>query len=102
MNDNNNESVEKQSQTDMRFLTYEEAARILKVQRATVRSWVYRGEIHRTVKMGKKSLIPLSEIERFVRERTKIKEDSPPGKVEEKKEEPPQATPPVVMEPPQI
>ena len=58
----------------LQFFTYEEAARILKVQRATVRSWVYRGAIRSTIKMGKKSLIPKSELQRFVAERTRIKE----------------------------
>ncbi len=67
------EEVEKMP-NGLQFFTYEEAARILKVQRATVRSWVYRGAIRSTVKMGKKSLIPKSELQRFVAERTRIRD----------------------------
>jgi excisionase family DNA binding protein len=52
------------------FFTYDEVARILKVKRATIRSWVYLGEIKRTVKMGKKTLIPKEELQRFIAERT--------------------------------
>lgn len=58
----------------LQFLTYEEVAIILKVKRATVRSWVYRGLLRSNVKMGKKSLIPISEVRRFVAERTQTRD----------------------------
>lgn len=56
----------------LQFFTYEEVARIMRVQRATVRSWVYRGIIRSNVKMGKKSLVPKSELQRLVAERTML------------------------------
>lgn len=57
---------------DLAYFTYEEVARILKVKRGTVRLWVYRGKIRQTVRMGKRTLIPRAELERFVNERTHI------------------------------
>jgi len=48
------------------FFTYDEVARILKVKRPTVRTWVYLGEIKNTVKLGKKTLIPKDELQRFI------------------------------------
>lgn len=54
----------------LQFLTYEDIARILRVKRSTVRAWVYRGLIRTNVKMGKKCLVPISELRRFVAEKT--------------------------------
>jgi excisionase family DNA binding protein len=80
----------------LQFFTYEEAARILKVQRGTVRTWVCRGAIRSTIKMGKKSLIPKSELQRFVAERTRIKDKNIPVR----KISPVVATPQAVETPP--
>lgn len=56
----------------LQFFSYAELARILKVKTATVRQWVYRGEIRCTIRMSKRTVIPRAEFERFVKERTKI------------------------------
>lgn len=58
---------------ELQLYSYEEAAIILKVKRGTIRTWVYRGVIRENVRMGRKALIPLSEIQRFVAERTNKK-----------------------------
>jgi excisionase family DNA binding protein len=58
----------------LQFVTYEEAAIILRVQRATICSWVYRGDIRSSIRMGRKALIPISELRRFVAEKTKMRE----------------------------
>lgn len=58
----------------LQFLTYEEAAKILRIKRASVRTLVYRGDIRNTLKQGRKSLIPLSELRRYVAKRTKVNE----------------------------
>lgn len=91
MSNSNAEFEEVERMPDgLQFFSYEEAARILKVQRGTVRSWVYRGAIRSTIKMGKKSLIPKSELQRFVAERTRIRE----------KKVSPRKSPAVVANPP--
>jgi len=68
--ENNIFSEENKMPDGFQFFTYEEVARILKVKRATIRSWVYLGEIKSTVKLGKKTLIPKDELRRFIAERT--------------------------------
>lgn len=73
----NNEDIFQEAEgmpEGLQFLTYEDVARILKVKRATVRSWVYRGVIRTNVKMGNKSLIPISELRRFVAAKTRQNE----------------------------
>lgn len=58
----------------LQFFTYEEVARIMKVKRSTVRMWIYRGLILRTIRMGRSSVIPRAELERFIKSRTVINE----------------------------
>lgn len=58
---------------NLQFVTYHEVAAILKVRPGTVRSWVCKGMLKSSVRIGKGSLIPLSELQRFVIERTKMK-----------------------------
>lgn len=80
MSDINKKFEEVEDMPDgLQFFTYEEAAIILKVKRGTIRSWVYRGDIRSSVKMGKKSLIPKSELQRFVAKRTRVK--TRPGQI---------------------
>lgn len=56
------------------FFTYDEVARILKVKRQTVWTWVYRGLLRKTIRLGKHALIPKVEFERFIKERMSINE----------------------------
>lgn len=85
-------SIQEAFPEGLQFLTYEDIARILRVKRSTVRAWVYRGLIRTNVKMGKKCLIPISELRRFVAEKTVQRE---------KKVFPLTQKPPIVV-PPQV
>jgi len=59
---------------EMMFYDYGDVARIMRVDRATVRAWAYRGVIKKTVKNGRKTLVPASELKRFILSRTKVQE----------------------------
>lgn len=64
----------KRDLSDLQFFTYDEVARILKVKRQTVWTWVYRGHLRKTVRFGRHALIPKVEFERFIKERMTINE----------------------------
>lgn len=72
--DMNDTPEDNKTNEHLQFFTYEEVARIMKVRRATVRQWIYRGLIRRTIRMGKRSVIPKVELERFISARTHINE----------------------------
>lgn len=57
---------------EFQFLTYTEIALIMRVQLETVIRWVSDGDLKRKVKMGRRVLIPIDEVRRFIKERTII------------------------------
>lgn len=75
-----NEGNEIQMQVNpesLTYLTYEDVAKLMRVKRSTIRTWVYLGKIKTHIRSGRKSLIPLTEVRRLVAEKTVHYQEKP-------------------------
>lgn len=61
---------EGRTRREFQFLTYTEIALIMRVQLETVVRWVSNGDLRKKVKLGRRVLIPIEEVRRFIKERT--------------------------------
>jgi len=71
---------------ELKFLTYEEVAHIMRVQVQTVRKWVSTGALQ-NFPQGRRSTISIPELQRFVAERMTRSDEKKKSRLENTKKQ---------------